>query len=257
MRKERGEGRERGERRGEEWWRRRENENHLLSSIESQLKQIEEKKTKKQGKREKKREKKEQGWESESVKEGPVLTSREIEEKMNSNLKAFNESKVKNEEAVKKILKELEHSEEEEGSEEEEEEEGLKVTFMQGLILFPITLGFSFKLFFDQDDVEEKKYSKENVKKGNVKKMECIICLENISGSESVWNCCSCFLMLHLQCARQWATDGSKNTGMFSKENFPSLFSKWNCPKCLVFVFFFISFFFTLFLYRQVFFFRE
>ena len=146
VRKERGEGRERGERRGEEWWRRRENENHLLSSIESQLKQIEEKKTKKQGK---KREKKEQVGESESVKEGPVLTSREIEEKMNSNLKAFNESKVKNEEAVKKILKELEHSEEEEGS-EEEEEEGLKVTFMQGLILFPIILGFSFKLFFDQ-----------------------------------------------------------------------------------------------------------
>eukprot|EP00045_Choanoeca_perplexa_P012339 m.134146 g.134146 ORF g.134146 m.134146 type:complete len:1015 (+) comp15971_c0_seq6:732-3776(+) len=51
---------------------------------------------------------------------------------------------------------------------------------------------------------------------------ECMICLDRIRRRAAIWNCGSCYRVLHLECARRWGKTSSQQG-----EN-----TQWQCPGC-------------------------
>lgn len=49
--------------------------------------------------------------------------------------------------------------------------------------------------------------------------LECLVCCEKIKPFHSVWSCCNCYHILHLNCIVKWAASSKSETG-------------WRCPAC-------------------------
>ncbi|XP_023231990.1 NF-X1-type zinc finger protein NFXL1-like [Centruroides sculpturatus] len=61
----------------------------------------------------------------------------------------------------------------------------------------------------------------------------CLICIESVKRSESVWSCKGCFCIFHLHCVQKWSKDSIYHqTIAFENYSFQPKELFWCCPKC-------------------------
>ncbi|XP_076351913.1 NF-X1-type zinc finger protein NFXL1 [Tachypleus tridentatus] len=62
----------------------------------------------------------------------------------------------------------------------------------------------------------------------------CLICIETVKRTDSVWSCIGCYCILHLTCIQKWSKDSLYHQTHSNDENIEinSTTVKWCCPKC-------------------------
>jgi len=60
-----------------------------------------------------------------------------------------------------------------------------------------------------------------------MKRLECLICNEEIIQSNEIWSCITCFSILHIKCITEWAI---KNNPEYKDK--PKADMKFTCPHC-------------------------
>ena len=61
----------------------------------------------------------------------------------------------------------------------------------------------------------------------------CLICIETIKKTDSVWNCEACYASLHLHCTQKWAKDSVfQARQQLEEEPDKEVSLCWSCPNC-------------------------
>ena len=61
----------------------------------------------------------------------------------------------------------------------------------------------------------------------------CLICIESIKKSESIWNCGTCYVSLHLTCTQKWSKDSIfLQKQQIEEDPSRNIEINWSCPNC-------------------------
>ena len=69
--------------------------------------------------------------------------------------------------------------------------------------------------------------------KFSLQSSSCLICIEQIKKTDSIWNCGTCYVSFHLKCAMMWAKDSLFHLRQQLEEDpTKTVEIKWSCPNC-------------------------
>nr|XP_045609322.1 NF-X1-type zinc finger protein NFXL1-like [Procambarus clarkii] len=84
----------------------------------------------------------------------------------------------------------------------------------------------------EKDQSRTQQYLQEAFKTGA---LVCLICIENIKRSDSIWSCGECYSSFHVSCVQKWAKDSiyqMAEAQADTNEKIDKSCLKWCCPKC-------------------------